>query len=465
MPLFPKQKEFFNAFKTKKFWYPLYGGAASGGKTMLNLAICHRMAILFPNTRYAIVRKKLTLLKKTSIPSYQKILQIEDMANPDQRHSDLCKLNRTNFISEYVNGSQILFVAADISKDPELLDLSGLELTGAVLEEANQMPKFTFDILRTRCGRWNNSIYDIPPFVMLNCNPDKGWLKETFYDPFVDGTLKEPYYFLPALPSDNPHNSKEYLQVLDSLPDPQRKRLKDGDWDYSDDKYQLVHYLWLKEQFVEESFDDLVSKRENRFKVGLGVDVAGGGADKTIFALFVGNKLAKFEEFDTDDKYKIAEMIVQRIKTYEINQYQVGIDAIGEGSGVKSILTRLGYPGVYEFKGSFRIQKKPKDVYYYLNLRAQSHWEFREDIRDGNIEVPNHKQFIKEATNVKWFTKDEYYVIEPKVEVKKRLGCSPDYLDAAVIANFVRKRQSTSYSVPYEDIPNTLSHQVATMKL
>ena len=446
MPLSLKQKTYYKALVSGKYRYMLYGGAVGGGKSFLTIGLMHMFASRFPNTRWGIFRKNLSVIKKTSIPTFRKIIRLEDdnsRAIQTLQHSDFINENRSDNVVYYKNGSQLIFSGADVTKDPELLDLSGLELTGAVMEEANQMPEKVFTILKTRVGRWENAKYQIPPIILLTCNPDKGWVKETFYDPWSEGEMKKHYYYLPALPSDNPHNTPEYLESLDDLPDSERARLRDGNWDFSSDKYQLVHFVWMKDLFHDTDIDTMLAERSNRFKVSLGVDVAGGGADSTVFAFFVGDTLTHFEEHHTDDKVVIAEMIADRMQRYEISGENVGVDSVGEGSGVANIVNRITGKTIIQYKGSHKVESRPSSHAHYKNKRTESHWNFRNDVREGNLFLPNHKQLIKEATNLKWFVKEEYYQIEKKEDFKARIGCSPDYLDAAVIGNDVRKNERT----------------------
>jgi hypothetical protein len=436
LPLFEKQKEFVKALKNPKLRYLLYGGGMSGGKSILQVGIIHRLACEYPGTKYAIIRKNFTILKRTSVPTYEKILEINE-------HTDMAKQNQTDYTAKYSNGSKILFIEADTSKDPRLLKLSGLEITCALIEEANECEELAFQILKTRVGRWKNKEYGIPPIILLNCNPDKNWVKELFYDEWVNNQLKPPYYFLQALAKDNPHNTKEYIEGLESLPESEKQRLLFGNWEYSNDPNQLIQYGWLKEGFIdkEDTLQKLTENNINKFNVWIGVDAAREGDDNTVFAYFVGNKLCRLEVMDSDDLEAQAELLHTRMLEYNVHHHNVAVDATGGwGCGILDAIKKNYKKKIYAYKGGAKPEDKPNDIHEYKNTRAKAHWDLREDIRLGRIETMNHKRFVKEATNIHYEIDDKHIKMESKQGFKKRIKCSPDVLDAVVIANFIRRR-------------------------
>ena len=92
-----------------------------------------------------------------------------------------------------------------------------------------------------------------------------------------------------------------------------------------------------------------------------------------------------------------------------------------------------------------------QSFFKFKNLRAEAGWQLREDIRQGVITLSNHKAFENEAVAIKYKVTDKVISIEAKEEIKKRLGFSPDYYDAAVMANAIRAR------IPFTQRPLDLS--------
>jgi hypothetical protein len=83
--------------------------------------------------------------------------------------------------------------------------------------------------------------------------------------------------------------------------------------------------------------------------------------------------------------------------------------------------------------------------YQFANMRAYLHWCIRDWLNPKNNFnpcLPNNDKLLQEATEVKWkFQSDGKIIIEPKEELKKRIGRSPDYLDALANSFYPIKKQ------------------------
>lgn len=234
------QKEFINAFKKEVVFREIFllAGGAGSGKSFVCLLLLHMLSLEFSKARFGVFRKSRSVLKHNTIPSFMKVLQ-ETGTEKSVEFSD--------FKAKYKNGSEILFLWCDPSKDPDNNNIKGLELTGALFEELNQIEKESFHTVRSRVGRWNaltSSITgeskDFPPFVLANCNPNNTWVKHDFYDPYVDGKLADDVYFHQSETCDNPHLGASYLSTLNSLPDEQKQRYLNNSWHYNANPGALI---------------------------------------------------------------------------------------------------------------------------------------------------------------------------------------------------------------------------------
>lgn len=175
----------------------------------------------------------------------------------------------------------------------------------------------------------------------------------------------------------------------------------------------------------------------------LGVDVAGMGRDCTCFVERKGAWVSGFDAHNSGgaaDHMKIA----GRIAAYRRRQIEayVSIDTIGEGAGVYSRLLELDdKEHIISCKGSEaakgRGDKPLTDAtgqYQFLNMRAYLFWAVRDWLNprsDTGAMLPPDTQFDEEATEIKWsFRSDGRILIEPKEDIKQRLGRSPDKFDA-----------------------------------
>lgn len=218
----PAQKVFAEAAFGGEYRYMLYGGGIRSGKTALALMLVQSLALVYPNSRWAIVRKDLPSIRRNVLPAFSKF-RVEGFTSP---------INYISWTAECANGSQILFVNENIEGDPDLDAWKGLEVNGFVLEEANELTVKAFYKALERAGSWVVPKGEQPdPYIFLTCNPSLGWVKEIFYDPWKAGSLAKPYYFQPATVADNPHIPAQYRESLKSLPEAEYRRFVLGDWD------------------------------------------------------------------------------------------------------------------------------------------------------------------------------------------------------------------------------------------
>lgn len=175
----------------------------------------------------------------------------------------------------------------------------------------------------------------------------------------------------------------------------------------------------------------------------LGVDVAGMGRDCTCFVERKGAWVSQFNAHNSGgsaDHMKIA----GRIAAYRRRQIEayVSIDTIGEGAGVYSRCVELDEKEYiisckYSEAAKGHNGKPLTDVtgqYQFINMRAYLFWCVRDWLNpknDTGAMLPPDTQFDEEATEIKWsFRSDGRIIIEPKEDIKERLGRSPDKFDA-----------------------------------
>ena len=449
MALAPKQLQFVQAILSRRYSHHLFGGGRSCGKTVVSLGFLDEMCQRFPNTRYAVVRKSLATIRRNTIPSFEKILQLN--GNPNR-----AELNKTDWVYRYKNGSAVIFIEGNIATDPILNKFRGLELTGFAIEEANEVDIQVFSALQLCWGRWNNDLYGIPPFSILTCNPDNNWVKDMFYTPWVNGQLKPPYYFMPALPHDNPHNNAKFLEGLENLPEAEYQRYVKGNWEYSADPNQLIQYAWLKECF-DISEENSTKIRTPKY---LGVDVAREGDDDTVICSMDDDGIIAFERHHGLGGHEIGKILILRMKENSIPADNVAIDAIGVGGGVIDWLADQQYYVV-----SFKASNSPTletEHFAFANMRIQAAWTLREDIEAGKIDIVYNEELLKQIMQLKYFTKESKLVMESKDASKKRIGKSPDTAEAAILANWVR-HQSIYNTLSFNYVSNLTGDRKSTM--
>lgn len=222
----PKQARYFDdvmiaASGRSPFRYFAYGGAIRGGKTYVTLFILIVLCRRFPGSRWHVIRKDSTVLKSTTIPSFEKL------APPGVKvHRD-----PGNMYAEFPNGSKIYFKPESLTQDPDLKDFLGLETNGIFLEQGEELSEKAWERAKERTGSWY--IDPMPPaFLFLTFNPTSTkWVRETFYEPHVAGTLSAPYYYQTALPNDNPYVTADQWASWREMDEITFRMMVEGDWD------------------------------------------------------------------------------------------------------------------------------------------------------------------------------------------------------------------------------------------
>ena len=335
--------------------YLLFGGAMSGGKSWFLCAEAIKNAMKYNGNRLVIVRKELSVLRRTTLTTFLNICPPQIIKNYNQSRLEIT----------FINGSTLLFLDADINKDPLLQKIKGLEIGWFGIEEANEVAKSVYDLLKTRL-RWVLPDGATPRYEgRLTSNPEACWLIPTF----IQSTNPDEVY-IEALTTDNYDEDSEYVRNLkDAFKDnPQHlKKYLYADWSLSDSINQLVPNEAIA----------ACSERIQGNSVSLGVDVARYGDDRTAFVLLMRGNIEKIETYAQTSTVEVATKVIQLMRDYNINPENVGIDAVGIGAGVVDYLKMQGFD-VAELQGGERPEETTyDDAFKPFNLRSQMYYELR----------------------------------------------------------------------------------------
>ncbi len=174
----------------------------------------------------------------------------------------------------------------------------------------------------------------------------------------------------------------------------------------------------------------------------LGVDVAGMGRDSTCYCERAGRYVAPLSSRNSGgqaDHMAVAGEISARRRRQP--KMLVSIDTIGEGAGVYSrCLETEEKRFIISCKYSEGAKQHDRDLsditgqYRFTNMRAYLFWCVRDWLNpknDTGAMLPPDAQLLEEATEIRWsFRSDGRIIIEPKEDIKARLGRSPDKFDA-----------------------------------
>lgn len=184
----------------------------------------------------------------------------------------------------------------------------------------------------------------------------------------------------------------------------------------------------------------------------LGVDVAGGGADHTVMARRQGVHITRLEYPNHTDLMKIAKEIAR------IRGYRYVIDTLGIGEGVTSKLREMWEkdqiqerPIAFVGSASTDLRNQSRE-YGFTNARSAAWWMVREALdpqNDTGAILPPDLDLVADLTAPTWSIsstgKPPLIKVEPKKDVKLKLGRSPDFGDAVAMAYWAgAARRSTT---------------------
>jgi len=242
----PAQQAFAEAVFSGDYTILGYGGAIRGGKSYGAIAILVTLCKVFPGSRWAIVRSDLPTIRRNVLPTFNKVRALTN--------GFVGEVNQSTWTAQCSNGSEIILFPESISPDPELERWKGLEVNGFLLEEANELSVKSYGKAIERAGAWiipptqqRPTPTQPPPLILCTFNPSAGWVRETFYDPWRNGTIKAPFFFQPATIEDNPYLPQSYKDNLRTMPAADYKRFVEGDWDvlagrYFDELNKVSHF-------------------------------------------------------------------------------------------------------------------------------------------------------------------------------------------------------------------------------
>ena len=409
-----RQLQAWNNLSDDKTEVILYGGSANSGKSWLAGTWLLLSALAYPGTRWAMCRKNLNDLKKTTLKTFLDVCKTYDVKK-DVDFNINFQSNTINFR----NGSEIYLV--NLEWRPSDIDgdfLGGYELSGAVIDEVPQITKEYFEVLYSRI-RYRLDEYNLSKKLLCTCNPSNGWAKTFFYDRYINNTLPSEIKFINTVGGFNPFRGKDYEKRLSMLSESQLKRLEYGDWEYASSVDQL---------FTIDKIQDILTHNQhgNRGDYYISADIARFGEDSSVIIVWEGMTVIRVIKLEKSDTMNTANEIVKIMNELKIPRNKVIVDSDGVGGGVMDKLKSKG----------FINNAKPFKSEKYDMLKTQCYFKLKDErwsISD-NVD-PKYKEQIRKELEAIRDNSDEFkYKINSKDEQKKLLGNkSPDFSDSLMM--------------------------------
>lgn len=324
------------------------------------------------------------------------------------------------------NGSEILL--KDLyayPADPNFDSLGSLEITGAFIDECNQITYKAWQIVKSRI-RYKIKELNIMPKMLGTCNPAKNWVYANFYLKQKNGTIESDKRFIQALPKDNPHLPASYLESLLTLDENSKQRLYYGNWEYDNDPAKLIDFEKIQNVFT------------NTFVEGgemyISADIARFGSDKMVICVWSGFRVVELYTMNKSSITEIAQIIRDFAFKYKIPMANVIADEDGVGGGVVDIL------GCKGFVNNSKPMLVDNQIVQYQNLKSQCYFKLADVIQADQMYINCNDgavidEITKELEQVKRdkIDSDGKLTIVSKETVKQFIGRSPDYSDALMM--------------------------------
>jgi hypothetical protein len=249
--------------------------------------------------------------------------------------------------------------------------------------------------------------------------------------------------FIPGTLGDNPYLIRTgYQKRLDSLPEPLRSAVRDGNFMAAreDAADQVIPTAWVIE--ANRRWSPIVPPGIPM--CAMGVDASGGGKDPMTIAPRYDSWFAPIIEVpgsdippDSAGKFTAAAIISHRRDLALII-----LDMGGGYGGPAYEHLKDNSVEVYGYKGAEAATGRTADRQLaFYNKRSQAYWQFREaldpDQEGGSpVALPEDPVLMSDLTSPTFEVTTRGIKIEEKTKVVARLGRSPDRADAVVMSWF-----------------------------
>jgi hypothetical protein len=207
----------------------LYGGAAGGGKSY---------AMLVDPLRFAHRAAHRALILRRSMPELRELIDKSRELYPKAFPG--CRFREVEKIWTFPSGAKLEF--GFLERDADVYRYQGQAYSWIGFDEITHLStEFSWNYLASRLRTTDP---DITPYMRCTANPGGAgatWVKKRYVNPSEpnesftghDGLTRR---FIPARLEDNPYLAKDgrYEQMLNALPDVQRKQLLEGNWDITE---------------------------------------------------------------------------------------------------------------------------------------------------------------------------------------------------------------------------------------
>ncbi len=427
----------------------VFGGGARGGKTFLgSFWIIAAATRLYPGSAWLIARQSLKALKRTTMRTFFAVLAMLDLKPGRDYH-----YNAQDMVLTFSNGSVVFFAELKrIPTDPEFDRIGSYDLTGAWIDEAQEICADAKDALQFRLTVLSGYGWTTVPHTLYTCNPKRNWIYTDFYKPIIQQKKKiKGSAFIVSLYTDNPKiDQKKFREnALRTKNKIKIARLLKGDFEYEDDPACL---------YCIDVIDDLftnVGVGDKRYIIS---DCARKGRDKFLIQYWEGLQCKETIDLPyaiKSDSAKAAKYIINYAAKKQVQRSHILLDSDGLGGAIVDIIKCKGFinnGSPIKTKSQIRKEKDNNYTVNYANLKAQCAFKLAELMDDGKIGVENISVKLKEllieelqVIKQKDIDNDNKTQLISKKDMKEACGHSPDMFDTLMMRMFFELKSAPTF--------------------
>jgi hypothetical protein len=407
-----KQTTALNHLESDENCSVLYGGAKGGGKSYLLCVWVFMWAyhlielfginkIDYPLPIGFIGRKQGVDFSKTTFESWKRIVPSQSYEIREQDH-------------EIIIANKVKIFFGGLDNQEVVNKFNSAEFAFFAIDQAEETGRGDLAVLQGSLRLTHNG--KKPPYKKFySANPAECWLKDDFIT-----NPKAKHYYVPALPSDNPHLPDDYNQTLiDAFGfDPVLlAAYKDGDWDALQPRQALI---------TQTALGMLPHQpQDNFFKRKIVACDPSLGGDECVVYFIEDYEIKDTKYINSNDTHVIGNDCCIFMTKHTCTDFVV--DAIGIGKGVADYVRSAGKK-VQEIISS----AKAKDEYHFSNVRSEMWAYVAKRINEKSVVYPQDEKLRQQLCAVKYKVGSKKFELEPKTLTKQALGCSPDRADCYV---------------------------------
>lgn len=422
--LTPKQREFCEAFRTKRTI--TFRGGVGFGKTHAEAIVTWWALICHDQVQVSIFGPSEPNLKG----GIWKELQILH-ARMHPMFKDAYEVQATR-ISRKVNPASC-FADMRLASGDRPDNARGIHAQNnfVLVDEASGVDDEVLQVLL-------NILTDPNGKLVLVSNPSKasGFFWRTHCDP----EIRDEWTQVHGKMADSPHfNPASFEQLAKNYGGPTSRQFRvmvEGEFPLHDLE-GLINRDMLDAAVNNDEFEPSPS-----VPVVYGLDVAGKGSDASVLCIRHDSKVLEFKEFRGLDAVQLGEKISQiyHMTPKPMRPAIIAVDATGFGSAYCDVLQAHGLP-VYRCNFASTPTRNPQK---YSRMRDQIWCEMRDWIHSEAVSIPNEPLLIEDLANTQYEDGTGRIKVEDKKSMRKRLGRSTDYGDSLALTFAVSRSRYAS---------------------